>query len=192
LKQQGDFLKAELLARNMALTEAYNREAHFTSTYNELKATPGYNNQLNRLGKCLNFEMSVRQPYLDDFRTKDTLWWKNEINTTLEKIKTEKDSYTVDMYKRIKGFWGIAGYSFCKQAVKEQNTDALNKLISIYRMLEPENPDMFYFSAFPSFWKGNNEATLLTLKKAMKAGFSDTGQLKQDFPLSISSKLNQK
>jgi len=141
------------------------------------------------LGKCLQYETSVRQSYINAFQIKDTLWWKKEIGTTNEKIKTEQDSYTKDMYRRIKGFWGIACYSLCKQAINLQNTEALTKILSIYRMLEPENPDMLYFSAFPSFWAGNNEETLSTLKKALKAGFSDRSQLKNDFPISITSKL---
>jgi hypothetical protein len=120
------------------------------------------------------------------------LWWRNEIRKTEEKIKTEKDPYSKDMYLRIKGFWGIACYSLCKQAINEHHTEALNKILSIYHMLEPENPDMFYFSAFPYFWKRNDEATISMLNKALKAGFSDMGQLKKDFPESITSKLFQK
>jgi len=189
LKQQGDYLKAELVARNMALTEPFSNDKSFTSTYNSLKTNPESVSQLNRLGKCLEIETGERQPYIDAFQTKDILWWKNEIRTNDEKIKTEKDSYTRDMYRRIKGFWGIATYSLCKQAIKGQNAEMLNKLLSIYRMLEPENPDMFYFSSFPSYWKGNNEATIGMLKKAIKEGFSDMGQLKSDFPESITSKL---
>ena len=189
LKQQGDYLKAELVARNMALTEPFNSDKAFTTIYNSLKTNTEYVSQLNRLGKCLEKETGERQPYIDDFQTKDILWWKNEISTNEDKIKNEKDSYTRDMYKRIKGFWGIATYSLCKQAIKAQNVEVLDKLLSIYRMLEPENPDMFYFSSFPSYWKGNNEATITMLKKALKAGFSDFGQIKNDFPEAIFSKL---
>jgi predicted esterase len=189
LLQHGDFLKASLIAHNMASAEPFNSDKTFAATFNTLKTNPQYISQLNRLEKGLKFEISVRQSYLDAFRTKDTLWWKNEIRTTEEKIKTERDSYMRDTYRRIKGFWGIASYMFCKQAVKEQNTEALNKVLSIYRMLEPENPDMFYFSSFPDFWKGNNEVTLSLLRKALEAGFSDRGQLKKDFPESITSKL---
>jgi hypothetical protein len=190
LKQQGDYLKAVLVSRNMALTEPFNKDKAFASTYSILKTNPESINQLNRLGKCLQVETNERQPYIDAFQTKDILWWKNEIRTNDEKIKTEKDSFTRDMYRRIKGFWGIATYSLCKQAVKGQNTEVLIKLLSIYSMLEPENPDMFYFSSFPSFWKGNNEMTIIMLKKALKAGYSDMGQLKSDFPESISTKLS--
>jgi hypothetical protein len=189
LKQQGEYLKAELSARNMALTEPFNNDKTFASAYTALKNHPDYISQLNRLGKCLNNEMSMRQPYIEAFNTKDTLWWKKEIGTTTEKIKTEKDSYTRDMYLRIKGFWGIASYTLCKQAVQAQNAEVLGKLLVIYRTLEPENPDMFYFSSFPYFWKGNNEATVLMLNKAMKAGFTDRSQITKDFPESITSKL---
>jgi predicted esterase len=189
MKQQGDFLKAALVARNMASTEPFNSDKRFASIYNELKTNSEYINQMNRLGKSLQYEINVRQPYLDDFQTKDTLWWKNEINTLDEKFKTAQDSYTKDMYRRIKSFLGIASYTFCKQAINQQNVETLNKILFIYRILEPENPDMFYFSSFSYFWKGNNEATLSMLKKALKAGFSDRDQLRKDFPEFISSKL---
>ena len=188
-KQRGDLLKASLIARNMTLTDPFNSDPSFAAAYREVKGSKGYVTQLNRLEKCLQVEISMRQPYLEAFQKKDTLWWKKEINTTDLKIKTEQDAYTVDMYRRIKGFLGIASYSLCKQAVGQQNADALSKVLSVYRMLEPENPDMLYFCAFPTFWSGKNETTVYLLKKALKAGFSDRNQLKKDFSESINSQL---
>jgi len=189
LKQRKDFVKAALVARNMSSTEPFRSDETFAIEYRELKANPEYMNQMKRLEKCLQLEISMRSPYVDDFQTKDTIWWKNEIKITAEKINAQQDSYTRDMYRRIKGFWGIVSYSLCKQALKEHNALVLSKTLAIYRMLEPENPDMFYFSAFPYFWKGNNVATLSMVKRALKAGFLDRGQLKKDFPDSITSKL---
>ncbi|HUX53585.1 MAG TPA: hypothetical protein VMV56_04170 [Williamwhitmania sp.] len=189
LQQNGNFLKAELVASNMATTEPFNDDKTFTTSYNELKSNQGYTSQLTRLEKYLQFEISVRQPYLNAFQSKDTLWWKNEIKTLAEKINTEQDSYAKDTYRRIQGFLGIACYSFCKQAIGEQNAEALNKILSIYRMLEPENPDMFYFSAFPYLWKGENEATLAMLQKAINAGYTDRNQLNKDFPESITVRI---
>lgn len=189
LKQLGAFLNAALVAHNMASTEPFNGDKRFSVIYNKLKNNPGYISQLNRLGQCLQFEINVRQSYIDDFQSKDTLWWKKEIISMDEKIKTAQDSYTKDMYLRIKSFLGIAVYTFCKQAISQENAEKLNKMLSIYRRLEPGNPDLLYFSSFPYFWKGNNVATLSMLKKALKAGFSDRDQLRKDFPEIISSKL---
>jgi len=189
LKKQNDFLKAAVVARNMSSTPPFNSDKSFALNYTELKNNSEYNSQLNRLKSCLNTEIKARQPYIDAFSTKDSLWWKNEIKTADNKIETEQDPYSKDMYRRIKSFWGIACYSFGNQAIKEQNAEMLNKIIPVYRMLEPENPYVLYFSAFPYFWKGNSEATLSILKKAQEAGFSDRNQIKTDFPESITSKL---
>ena len=188
LKQQGDYLNATLVARNMAITQPFSNGV-FTSAYQNLKNSPGYISQLNLLEKCLTFEISARQTYIDAFRTKDTFWWKNEITTTDLKIKTEQDSFTKDMYRRIKGFWGIACFTFSKQAVMERNADALNKILFVYCKVQPENPDMLYFSSFPSYWAGKNDLTISLLKRALQAGFTDMNQLKKDFPETISLKL---
>jgi len=189
LRQQGDYLKATLLAHNMASTAPFNNDKTFAANCQALSTNTAYINQMKQLQKYIQYEISMRQPYIEDFQTKDPLWWQKEISTTNEKIKTEQNSYTNDMYRRIKGFWGIACYSLCKQAVSQRNAEALNKILAIYRMVEPENPDMFYFSAFPPYWLGNNETTLSTLKQALKAGFSDRNQLKKDFPEAIRSRL---
>ena len=191
LKKHGDFLKAALIARNMSSTAPFNNDKTFASLYNDLKANSEYISQLSRLKTCLTFEINARQPFMNDLMTKDTLWWKNEIKSMNEKITTEQDSYKNDMYRRIKAFWGIACYSLSNRAVKEQNSKTLNKIIPIYGMLEPENPDMLYFSAFPYFWEGNKRATLSLLKKAYDAGFSDMSRLKKDFPESITSNISQ-
>lgn len=189
LQKQGDFLKATLIARNMAVTEPFSNDRVFATTYSELKNNAVYLNQLDHLGKCLNLEMQVRQSYLDAFQTKDTQWWRNEIQKFDETIANEKDAYTKDTYKRIRGFLGIVSYTFCKQAVGEHNVEMLEKVLSVYRTLEPENSDMFYFSSFPYLWKGENDKTIELLNKARKAGFSDINQLKKDFPAFITSGL---
>ena len=189
LIQQKDWLKAALVARNMASTKPFNDDNAFASTYDELKVNPDYISQLNKLKTNLNFERNVRQPYLEAFQTKDTLWWRNEINLAEEKIRMEQDPFTKATYLRIKGFWGIASYSLCNQAILQHNAAVLNRLLPIYHMLEPANPVMMYFHAFPYYWKGNRDATCATLRKAIEAGYSDIEQLKKDFPESVTSKV---
>jgi hypothetical protein len=189
LKNKGDFLKAALISRNMSVSRPFNKDKSFAALFNDLKAGSGYKRQLEQLRNSLKFEISVRQPYMAAFTDKDSLWWKNEIKKTDEKLATEKDEYTNAMYRRIKGFWGIACYSFCNKSVKEHNAVTLDKILVIYRMLEPQNPDMFYFSAYSYLWKENSAAALSMLNKAREAGFSDISQLKKNFPPAITSKL---
>ena len=189
LEKSADFLKAATIARNMSTTAPFYSDKTFASKYSDLVDRPEYTSQLNRLKDCLNFEINARQPYIDAFSTKDSLWWKNEIRVLKEKINTEPDSFKKDMFRRIKGFLGIACYSLGNQAVKEQNAEMLTKILFVYGKLEPENPYVLYFSAFPEFWNGNSEATISILIKAQQAGFSDVTQIKNDFPKSVTSKL---
>lgn len=189
LEKSADFLKAATIARNMSTTAPFNSDKTFASKHSDLVARPEYTSQLNRLKDCLNFEIKARQPYIEAFSTKDSSWWKNEIRVLNEKTESEPDSFKKDMFRRIKGFLGIACYSLGNQAVKEQNAEMLEKIVSVYRTLEPENTYGLYLSAFPEFWNGNSEATISILKKAQQAGFSDVTQIKHDFPKSITSKL---
>ena len=190
LKEKGEFLKAGLIARNMSTTAPFSSDKSFASEYSDLKGGVAYKSRLKKLEDALKFEMKVRQPYMEALTTKDSLWWKNEIQSINKKLDTEQDSFIIDMYRRIKAFWGIACYSLGNQAIQAKKTVELGKILTVYKMLEPQNPDMMYFSAFPYFWKGDNEATLLQLRKACASGFSDMGRLKQDFPESITAALN--
>ena len=190
LMEHEDFLKALLVARNMSSTVPFNNDQSFASTYDDLKTNPNYISQLNHLRKLLDFEINVRQQYTEAFITKDSLWWDKEIKTIDGKIETEQDPFTNDMYRRIKGFWGIACYSLGNEAIKGQNAGTLKKIVSIYRMVEPENPWVLYFSAFPYYWKGDNEEAISMLKRAKEAGFTDISQLNKDFPGNITSHLD--
>jgi len=185
LKKQGDLLRAALIARNMASVPSFDPNQAFASTYNSLKADNRYISMLSALGNCLDTEIAARQTYMNAFRSKELTWWNREINNVNQSIKTEQDTFKVDMYRRITGFWGISCYSLCKQAVSQQNAELLQKTLAIYETIEPDNADMFYFSAFRAYWKGDTKSTIEMLKKAQKAGFSDETRLKSDFPVTI-------
>lgn len=182
LKKAGDYLCAALIASNMASASSFDEQKEFAKTLAELKSSQQYLAQLNKLGSCLNTEMSLRQTYTDAFQNKDIGWWKKEIDGTNRAIATEKDSFDVDMFRRIKGFWGIACYSLCKQVVAQRQAESLQKVLAIYRSVEPDNADMYYFSAFAPYWEGNTAATKAALEKAKMAGFADKTQLEKDFP----------
>jgi len=182
LKKQGDIMKATQIARSMSLVKPFSNDVSFISLYEELNAYAEYSAQIQQLKACLSIEMNARKLYIDAFDTKDSLWWKNEIERIDKKIEAEHNSVKRSMYLRIKAFWGIACYTFCKRATREQNASSLQKIILIYRMLEPKNPDMLYFSAFLYSLQGDDAKTILYLRNALKAGFFDMSRLEKDFP----------
>lgn len=149
LRSQGELLNALLVARNMSTTDPFSKDKMFSDTYHSLKTSPEFSAQMNLLMQNLQHELQVRQPYLEALQTKSTDWWKKELKTVENQIQNAPDPFTKDAYRRIKAFWGIACYSFCNQAVEQHNAKMLEQILPIYQMLEPENPDMLYFSAVP-------------------------------------------
>lgn len=190
LKKAGEWIKAEIVARDMATTPNLDKDKSFSSTYNTLKSSEEYNQQMQHLAQCLNQEGTLRQKYGDAFSSKDEIWWKNEIKTMNKQISQTTDQFTKDLYLRIKGFWGIACYSYCNQAASQRNETLLSKILLIYKEVEPQNSDMLYFSAFLPYWKGDDASTVAALQKAISNGFADFGRLKNDFPITITSKLH--
>jgi len=182
LKKNGELLKAMLAARNMSTTAPFNTEKTFSDFYLSLKAAPEYTAQMALLMQNLQLEMQVRQPYLEELQTKNVDWWKNEQNKIENEIQSAPNAFIRDANRRIKAFWGIACYSFCRQASQGHNAAVLNQVLPIYRLLEPENPDMFYFSAFLPYWQGDQTSSVLLLKKALQKGFTDRTQLQKEFP----------
>lgn len=153
LKQKGAFLKALLVAKNMASSAPFNLEETFHSNYLELKSNPEYSKQLNTLKENIRFELSVRESYWEALQTKDSLWWKKEITSALQKINSSKDPFEKSTWLRIKGFWGIACYSLCNQAIQQRQLKALKQVLTVYRMLEPENTEMIRYSELAKTWQ---------------------------------------
>ncbi|MGC9151524.1 MAG: hypothetical protein ACP5F6_07175 [Microbacter sp.] len=182
LVRQGDFVSAVLTAHNMISTAPFDTIIFFSRAYRSLVANQAFQNDLNQLRQSLTDENNQRQHYLNAFDTQDETWWKGQIERLNQQIQTAKNRWTRDMYVRLKAFLGIACYSMAQQAVMAHDDVALSNILPIYRMLEPHNPDMLYFSAFIPYHKGDYAATVRFLKQALKAGYSDRKQLQRDFP----------
>lgn len=190
LSRKNDLIRIETISRNMALNPYFDENQKYEELHELLLKSPAYIFQINRLSKYLNQEVAIWQTYTEAFSSKSQDWWEKEIASNEERIKLAKNPYQKDLYLRIKGFLGINCYSYCKQAIAQQNTTMLRKMLVIYKAIEPNNTDMLYFSAFIPFWEGNSTATIEALKKATRTGFSDLAELRADFPESISSKIN--
>ncbi len=189
LKKQNHWIQAGLVAHNLSSIPVFNKNQVFTKKSDSIQSAHEYLSQMQNLAQSLNEEMTLRQKYIDAFSSKDEKWWNAEINLTNEKILHSTSLFEKDMYQRIKSFWGIVCYSYCKQAVAQHNEEVLAKTIMIYKQIEPQNPDMYYYSAFIPFWQGNEGETVSRLKMAVKAGFNDNNQLKSDFPVAITAKI---
>lgn len=84
----------------------------------------------------LQEEQTIKQQYIQAFNTKDLDWWRSEI-ATLNRKKSQQL-----MNERLLGFISLACYSLGNRALQQNDLPSTEKILSIYRMADPENKDM--------------------------------------------------
>lgn len=146
LAEQGDFIQAVCIARNMAATKTFEEIGSFQSKTKELLENTAYKKQISQLKSNLSFESKVRQAYSKALLDKDKDWWTKEIADLHSKIETESDKMKQMTYKRLNGFLGIICYSYSRKFANEKNILDLEKVLNVYRIAEPDNADMKHFS----------------------------------------------
>jgi len=172
------WIEAVLLARNLSKTG----NTRFNQYITNLEKNADLNKELNHLRESIRFELAVHNAYYTALRDEDLEWWKKEIGSLLNGIETEKDIYKNYALRRIKGFVGIVCYSLVNSNLRQNKMEDTEKLLGIYRLIEPENPDMLYFTAVYEYKLSHSDKAREFLEKAFEAGFSDTTLMVSDFP----------
>ncbi len=173
LKKAGNYLSASLIAQNMIHLNDGESANQFQSIRNSLVYSEELNDELGRLRESIRFELTVRDTYLKALLSEDYAWWINEISSLNKKIRQDTDHYRNLAYKRIKAFLGIMCYTLTNKALQSGDTKSTGRLLSVYALVEPDNPDMFFFYAVYSKQTGRTEEVKIFLQKAIDAGFSD-------------------
>ncbi len=126
-------------------------------------------------------EDQLRSDFIDAFSTHDAEWWTDALEGLSTRIESEQDLATKQMLKRVKGFLGIICYTFTSSAVKEKNEENLEKFIKIYQIVEPQNPDSYFYKAQLMEMQDQPEEAALALHKAIKLGYTDMGKIQATF-----------
>ncbi len=111
--------------------------------------------------------------YFNNLEQKNETWWRNEIGEFEQKL-SKKNTLEVNSYKRTKAVLGILMYMKVSEEIKNMNSLSIEKFLTIYELLEPENSDMWFFKAVRQKQLQNVELSNQYFEKALKFGFSDT------------------
>ena len=79
----------------------------------------------------------------------------------------------------------MAAYSLSNLSLKENDLPRANKIIDTYQIVDPGNPDGYYFRALYSSRTGQSEMAVRLFKKAVDSGFRDFNKAKQELPAEI-------
>jgi hypothetical protein len=152
-----DMIQAVMTALNMAKIETLEKEGSFRAFAEKLMQDKNYKLQVDKLSKCIQFETKIREAYFDALTNKDSVWWGREINALNTEIKSGKDNMNRMMYQRIKSFLGIVCYSLCQRFAAAQNADKLKQTLAVYRIVEPDNPEIIKFAGILVHMNGSRK-----------------------------------
>jgi predicted esterase len=177
--QQKRYLLAEQKAEAaISFFEGLTSEAEFNTKLETIKADAAYKRAAEANVQLTYQEGELQKVYIESFVTEETSWWKKEIETLNNEIKTNNNVLERQMYSRIKGFLGIISYSYVSGTIANNDLEKAEKFISIYEIVEPSNPDCFFYKAVLFDKEGKTAESREALNKSIALGFNDSRKIK--------------
>jgi len=137
---------------------------------------------ISQLESDLNLERKIGQAYAQASFRHDSIWWTKEISQLLKKID-ESEGEQKDHFLRIKAFLGILYYSRLNSMLSSDPANGqIENLLPAYRLIEPDNPDVYFDYALYEQLKGNDPKSRYYLNKSLALGFKDKAKLQSAFP----------
>jgi predicted esterase len=169
---QKEYLLAKIVAflRGLANTSSYEQQLQ------KVRASASFRKAREDLSAILLEEQGQEQYYLKNFPVQPLSWWKGEIakmNRTIAQTTGEKHYSSL----RVMHYLSLAAFMQTEAALKRHLPAESEKYLSLYKLLDPENPDVWFFDAVYLAQKGEKEAARRSLEKAKELGFSDHARL---------------
>jgi pimeloyl-ACP methyl ester carboxylesterase len=181
------FKQLELISKTSVGDLHDKAESSLTDIRNSARARDYF----NRFDNTLTAEQKRNRYYMQDLEAKPLDWWREQISK-LDELINSSQGMEADSYARNRAFLGILLYSRTRSALSGRgNAKLVPKYLKIYEMLEPENPDVYYFKARYAYIMNQNENAIKELKRALELGYTDDEQLHQSFPQVIISRAKQ-
>lgn len=142
----------------------------------DITASPAFLKWQQEQTATYQYEEEQKSKYIQAFRNKDKTWWKKTTEDLTQQINDES-GMKQDADRRILNFLSLASYIQVDAELRSGNIAAAEHLLEIYRVIDPENPDVWYFSSVINARKGNVHKTYTDLQHAVSLGFNDLNKL---------------
>jgi hypothetical protein len=146
----------------------------------EIENSGAYKKEAKAKQEAETKEETLKNQYVQLFAEKDEGWWKNEIQSINQRIKTGNNKEEVLIQKRILSYLSLAAFSYSNNALKQDNLDAAVHYLHLYKIIDPPNSEHSYMLAEVSAIKNEADKAVSYLKDAVKLGFKDVSRLEND------------
>lgn len=148
--------------------------------YVQLEHSETLKKALARREELNKAEKMLKDQYLNALAINDAAWWKAEVLRLKDPKKYPADQ--VVMNKRILSFMSLACFMNISQMLRSGQLNEVEHYISIYKAVDPENPEAPYLQATLFHSQNKTDKALAELKSAAKLGFKEYDRFLKDFP----------
>lgn len=144
--------------------------SNYQQKIKSLEADPNLQLELAKEARLDSIEKDQQKIYMDAFNGKSIGWWKEEIARLNKNTKLTGSKMETALNKRLLAYISLYAYSAANYARKSGDMQVLSKYLEIYGMVDPENPDYFYFLAGYYAATGKKDQTIKALGNAIYFG----------------------
>ncbi|HHJ51791.1 MAG TPA: hypothetical protein ENJ89_01235 [Caldithrix abyssi] len=150
----------------------------FREALKSLTGSPGYRKLSDRIIKIARQEFRQRQHLPAYLMEKGANWWQETIHSWDATSDSASEAFW--SRQRLKSFAGLLVYLYASQALSKQQTPVAQKLLSIYALLEPNNPDRYYLQAWLHALQGKAPLARKEVQQALSAGIDDPDKIRHN------------
>jgi predicted esterase len=104
-----------------------------------LKETAAYAAWQKKTEETDIYEQNQKKIFVSAMQSKDLKWWKKQI----DELKRKPDLVN----QRLMNFISLASYMYASNALKSAQVEGVEKYLTIYEEVDPENPEVYYLTA---------------------------------------------
>jgi predicted esterase len=187
--KENEFIKAEQscsLATSM-VDDVTDKSSWFHKKQDSILQTTAYQKQAQERQGILQKEENIKGIFQQHFENEDEKYWDETIADV--KSKSKGKSLEAAMYQRLDAYLSLAFYSLSNRLINQNQNDAAEYFVSLYKKADPTNSEAWYFSAILDARKNDAAKANDDLQKAVALGFNDKKRLEQQ-PEFTNSKVN--
>jgi len=154
----------------------------YQKSYEVLLKNPDIKTQEAEVELSAKAESEKQQVYISLFKEQSFSKLIKEVNVLNVNVLS-KDELKKNSAKRLLNYMSMLSYIFTESALKSNNLKLAENYLTIYKKVDADNPDRYYFEACISANKNLEKETLGNLNKAVKFGFFDISRLKSEICL---------
>ncbi|MEO8822594.1 MAG: hypothetical protein ABI366_03395 [Ginsengibacter sp.] len=157
------------------LEEVTDQVNWFHQKENSIENTAAFQKEENERQILLQKEESLKSLYQQKFMNSDENYWNKTISEVMVKAKAKTSEG--QMYQRLQAYLSLAFYSISSQMINKDQNKAADFYVSLYKLADPTNSEVWYFSAIVDARNNNAVKAKEDLEKAIALGFNDTKRL---------------